>query len=155
MTGTLARAMPRSPTGAVETHRWEDRRTVTFRARVRAYGRQWRITFGTNHEGWNEDRARVELDIILEKIKRGTWEPPSKRRVERDDLDRHETVRVTAYRWWQRRRAELAPNTRLDYRWRLAHLVRQSATRRAPASTPARSTTSGSSSSGAGSRRGR
>jgi hypothetical protein len=117
--------MPRRATGAVETHRWEDGKTVTFRARVRAYGRQWRVAFGTNHEGWSEDRARVELDLILDKVKRGTWEPPSKRHEERDDLDPHEAVRVTAYRWWQRRKAELAPNTRLDYRWRLDHLVRR------------------------------
>jgi integrase len=125
MQGTLARPMPRPATGAVETHRWKDGKTVSFRARVRAYGRQWRVAFGTNHEGWSEDRARVELDLILDKVKRGTWEPPSKRHEQRDDLDPHEAVRVTAYRWWQRRRADLAPNTRLDYRWRLDHLVRR------------------------------
>jgi integrase len=116
--------MPRPPTGTIETHPWNDGRTVTFRARVRAYGRQWRIHFGTNHEGWNEERARVELDVILEKVMRGTWEPPARRRQERDELDRHETLRITAYRWWQRRKTELAPNTRLDYQWRLGHLVR-------------------------------
>lgn len=52
----------------IEIHVWKDGRTVTFRARVRAYGRQWRIAFGTNHEGWSEERARVEMDAILEKI---------------------------------------------------------------------------------------
>jgi integrase len=31
---------------------------------------------------------------------------------------------VTASRWWQRRQAELAPNTHLDYRWRLDHVLR-------------------------------
>jgi integrase len=124
MPGTLAATMPRSASGAIETHRWEDGKTVIFRARVRAYGRQWRVPFGTNHEGWNEDRARVELDVILERIRRGTWKPPPDRRDERDDLDPHETVRVTAYRWWQRRKTELAPNTRLDYQWRLDHLMR-------------------------------
>lgn len=125
MQSRLALAMPRPATGTIETHRWNDGITVTFRARVRAYGRQWRIHFGTNHEGWNDDRARVELDVILEKVKRGTWEPPSKRMPERDELDLHETVRVTAYRWWQRRKTELAPTTRLDYQWRLGHLVGQ------------------------------
>lgn len=124
MQSTLAPAMPRQATGTIETHRWNDGKTVTFRARVRAHGRQWRIHFGTNHEGWNQDRARVELDAILEKVKRGTWEPPSKRLHECDELDPYETVRVTAYRWWQRRKTELAPNTRLDYQWRLGHLVR-------------------------------
>jgi integrase len=116
--------MPRPPTGTIETHPWNDGRTVTFRARVRAYGRQWRVHFGTNHEGWNEERARVEIDVILEKVRRGTWEPPVRRREERDELDPRETLRVTAYRWWQRRKTELAENTRLDYHWRLDHLVR-------------------------------
>ena len=31
---------------------------------------------------------------------------------------------MTASRWWQRRKVELAPNTRLDYRWRLDHVLR-------------------------------
>jgi hypothetical protein len=33
-------------------------------------------------------------------------------------------VHVTASRWWQRRKAELAPNTRLDYKWRLDYVLR-------------------------------
>jgi integrase len=124
MRGTLARPMPRAPTGMIETHPWNDGKTVTFHARVRAYGRQWRVHFGTNHEGWNEDRAQVEMDVILDKVRRGTWDPPVKGPQERDELDRHETLRVTAYRWWQRRKTELAENTRLDYQWRLGHVVR-------------------------------
>jgi hypothetical protein len=72
----------------IETHVWKDGRTVTFPARVRAYGRQWRIV-GTNHEGWSEERARVEMDAILEKIKRGTWEPPSTHDDRRDTRDPH------------------------------------------------------------------
>lgn len=62
--------------------------------------------------------------MILEKVRRGTWEPPARQRDERDELDPRETLRVTAYRWWQRRKTELTENTRLDYQWRLGHLVR-------------------------------
>jgi integrase len=124
MRGTLGRPMPRPPTGMIETLPWNDGKTVTYRARVRAYGRQWRVHFGTNHQGWNEARAQVEIDAILDKVRRGTWEPPARRREERDELDPRETLRVTAYRWWQRRKTELADNTRLDYQWRLDHLVR-------------------------------
>jgi hypothetical protein len=51
--------MPRTRTGTIEAHRWKDGRTVTYRARFPAYGRRWRIDFGTNHEGWSEQRARV------------------------------------------------------------------------------------------------
>jgi integrase len=111
-------------TGAIETHHWRDGRTVTVRARLRAYGRRYRIDFGTNHEGWSVERARVELDRILQQVERGTWEPPSRAGESAAALEGDETVHVTASRWWQRRNAELAPKTRLDYRWRLDHVLR-------------------------------
>lgn len=121
MSATLAGTMPRQSTGSVETHEWRDGKTITYRARFRAYGRRWRIDFGTNHEGWNEERARVELERIMGQIARGTWEPPpAEAPVE---LDRDETLHVTASRWWQRRESELAENTKLDYRWRLDHVL--------------------------------
>jgi integrase len=110
--------------GAIETHNWRDGRTVTIRARVRAYGRRYRVDFGTNHEGWSVERARVELDRILQQVERGTWEPPSSSNGSTNTVDAQETVHVTASRWWQRRKGELAPNTRLDYRWRLDHVLR-------------------------------
>jgi integrase len=97
---------------------------VTVRARLRAYGRRYRIDFGTNHEGWSVERARVELDRILQQVERGTWEPPSRTPKATTQLDGDETVHVTASRWWQRRKAELAPNTRLDYTWRLDYVLR-------------------------------
>jgi integrase len=115
--------MARRATGAIETHAWRDGRTVTVRARLRAYGRRYRIDFGTNHEGWSVERARVELDRILQQIERGTWEPPGPA-DSATALDGDETVHVTASRWWQRRKAELAPNTRLDYKWRLDYVLR-------------------------------
>lgn len=114
--------MPRQATGSVETYEWRDGKTVTYRARFRAYGRRWRTDFGTNQEGWNEERARVELERITGQIARGTWEPPAPSAPV--ELDRDETLHVTASRWWQRRETELAENTKLDYRWRLDHLLR-------------------------------
>jgi integrase len=116
--------MARKASGAIETHTWRDGRTVTVRARVRAYGRRYRIDFGTNHEGWSVERARVELDRILQQIERGTWEPPGRSEEPTTTLDGDENVHVTTSRWWQRRKAELATNTRLDYRWRLDYVLR-------------------------------
>lgn len=114
--------MPRQATGSIETHTWKDGRTVTFRARFRAYGRRWRIDFGTNHEGWSHERARVGLERIMGQVGRGTWEPPAPEAPA--EFERDETLHVTASRWWQRRESELAENTKLDYRWRLDHLLR-------------------------------
>lgn len=116
--------MPRRATGRIEPHEWADGRTVTFRLKVRAHGQRYTITLGTNHAGWSMERAQVELEQIMGHIERGTWEPPKKRAAVANELDRDETLRVTAYRWWQRRKTELATNTQLDYTWRLDHAVR-------------------------------
>ena len=116
--------MPRRATGRIEPHEWADGRTVTFRLKVRAEGRRYTITLGANHAGWSTERAQVELEQIMAQIERGTWQPPKKKAADATDLDRDETLRVTAYRWWQRRKSELASNTQLDYRWRLDHVVR-------------------------------
>jgi hypothetical protein len=110
--GGSANAMAPRARGAIETHAWRDGRTVTIRARVRAYGQRYRIDFGTNHEAWSVDRARVELDRILQQVERGTWEPPIRKGDASAAIDAEETVHVTASQWWQRRRTELAPNTR-------------------------------------------
>lgn len=123
MGGTLA-MMPRRATGTIEPHEWADRRTVTFRLKVRTDGKRYTISLGTNHEGWSMERARVELEQTMRQIERGTWEPPTSREAAPSDLDRGETLRVTAYRWWQRRKTELADNTQLDYKWRLEHVLR-------------------------------
>jgi integrase len=107
--------MPRPRTGSIESYEWKDGRTVTWRLRVRDRGRRFRIDLGTNHEGWNRERARAELERIMGQIERGTWRPP--RAATGPDLT--ETVHLTASRWWQRKEAELKPNAQADYRWRL------------------------------------
>ena len=124
MRASLA-TMPRRATGTITPHHWADGRTVTFRLKVRTDGVRYTITLGTNHEGWSTERAQVELEQIMRRIERGTWEPPARSETEApNQLDRNETVRVTAYRWWQRRKTELASNTELDYKWRLDHALR-------------------------------
>lgn len=116
--------MPRLATGAIETYEHKDGRTVTFRVRVRAYGRRWRVNLGTNHQGWSEPRARVELDRIMQQVERGTWEPPLRRtngKATEEVAD--ETFHVFASRWWAEKRATLRENAQADYEWRLAHLL--------------------------------
>ncbi len=36
--------------------------TVSYGARVRAYGRYEKVTFGTNKQGWNRTRAELETE---------------------------------------------------------------------------------------------
>jgi len=118
--------VPRQATGTVEEHRWKDGETVTFRARVPCRGRRPRVTFGTNHEGWSRERADVELERIMEKVRRGTWVPPDEAVPaprEPEAAVPSETIHVTLSRWWQAKQRDLTVNARADYRWRYEHIL--------------------------------
>jgi integrase len=116
--------MPRAATGTVESRPWRDGRTVTWRLRVRAGGRRHPIVLGTNHEGWSRERATAELERILARIERGTWEPPLAD-ADRDSIPSPptEALEVTLARWWQRKQRELRPATVRDYRWRIDYVL--------------------------------
>lgn len=122
MTATLPSAMPPRATGTIESHDHRDGRTVSFYLRVRADGQRHRLTLGTNHKGWNEERARVELERVLSRIERGTWTPPARSLPAPQPTS--ETFHRAVSRWWQRREVELSARTRTDYRWRIDHLLR-------------------------------
>ena len=55
---------------------WAAGETISFGAKVRAYGRCEKVTFGTNKEGWNRTRAELETKRIIQHTERGTWVPP-------------------------------------------------------------------------------
>jgi hypothetical protein len=50
-------AMARRATGTIETHPWRDGRTVTVRARLRAYDRRYRTSEPTTRAGASSERA--------------------------------------------------------------------------------------------------
>ena len=68
--------MPWPTTGQVTERPWANRKTITFGARLYAYGRRHRLVFGTNKQGWNRTRAEIELESIQQQVIRGTWVPP-------------------------------------------------------------------------------
>jgi hypothetical protein len=53
--------------------------------------------------------GRAARSRLLQQVEGGTWEPPSRIGDASAAIDAEETVHVTAPRWWQRRKAELAP----------------------------------------------
>jgi hypothetical protein len=67
--------MPRPNVGQVTERALNDRKTVTFGARLYAYGIRHRVVFGTNTQGWSRTRAEIELEDIQQQIDRGTWIP--------------------------------------------------------------------------------
>lgn len=110
--------MPKGATGTIESHEWKDGRTTSWSLRVRFEGQRYRIELGTNHKGWNEDRAVIALEKIIGEIERGTWTLPGSE-TEKSD----ETIHVTVSRFWQKKKTEpLAKKTKEDLRWR-ANLV--------------------------------
>ncbi len=124
--------MARRTMGHVFERAWADGETVSYGAKVRAYGRYEKVTFGTNTQGWNRTRAELETEKIVQQIERGTWVPP--RLEPREDrleevmaelgVQVDESFRVFAKRWWRSKQIGLDPDTVNDYEWRLGYLQR-------------------------------
>jgi integrase len=126
------RLMPAPSSGQLIEYLWRDGETVSYTARVHAYGRREHVTFGTSRHGWNHVRAELELERILQQIDRGVWvpprlEPPEDRAVttlSQLGVRTDETFEVFARRWWRSKRLQLEASTAHDYEWRLDYLRR-------------------------------
>jgi hypothetical protein len=124
--------MPRPTQGHVIERPWSDGKTVSYGAKVRAYGHYEKVTFGTNKQGWNRTRAELETERIIQQIERETWVPPRLESPE-DRLEQamsalgvrvDESFRVFADRWWRSKQLGLDEDTINDYEWRLGYLER-------------------------------
>jgi len=51
-----------------------------YALRFRVYGERRYLTLGYEHEGWDLDRANLELQNVLADVRRGLWVPPKKKR---------------------------------------------------------------------------
>jgi hypothetical protein len=49
---------------------------LSFAVRFRAYGKREYVTLGYGSDGWNRQRAEVELQNTLADVRRGLWRPP-------------------------------------------------------------------------------
>jgi integrase len=110
--------MARRATGAVTEHVGTDGRV--FRSiRFTAYGKRRFVSLGPVSLG----EAQNELRHVLADIERGIWQPaaPAAAPPEPDPVP---TFHEFAEQWWVRNERQLAPSTRVDYRWRLeSHLL--------------------------------
>lgn len=114
---------PRKATGIYEERPWKDGRTISYGCRVRYEGQQIRILFGTNWEGWSEQRARNEIERIVGQIERGTYKPPSHQATRPADRHGNDQEFLTfLYQWWMAKKLELTPRGVDDYLWRIGHL---------------------------------
>ena len=110
--------MPRRPTGQVVEHHGRGGRT--FRAlRFTAYGKRRYVSLGAV----SAEEAERALRHTMADVERGTWQPlqHAEPPPERETIP---SFHEYAEDWWLRNERQLAPNTQLDYRWRLeTHLL--------------------------------
>jgi integrase len=120
--------MGRPNSGEVTERPWKDGNTITFGARLYAYGRRHRLVFGTNLQGWNLTRAEIELESILQQVERGTWAPPEKKTSVKPAHDArpdgHQLFGAFARSFVEdKKHRGLDEDTVEDLEWRLGYLV--------------------------------
>ncbi|HME02865.1 MAG TPA: tyrosine-type recombinase/integrase [Solirubrobacteraceae bacterium] len=120
--------MARPTNGQVTERPWADGETITFGARLYAYGRRHRLVFGTNSQGWNRTRAEIELESILQRVLRGTWSPTERRTsvVKREAVrpDGHQPFAPFARKVADAKKSHgLDEDTIADLEWKLGYLV--------------------------------
>jgi integrase len=120
--------MGRPNSGEVTERLWKDDKTITFGARLYAYGHRHRLAFGTNSQGWNRTRAEIELESILQQVERGTWVPPEKRTSvapkETRRPDGHQLFGAFARRIIEAKKSHnLDDDTIADLEWKAGYLV--------------------------------
>lgn len=120
--------MARLNTGEVTRWPWKDGKTITFGARLCAYGRRHRLVFGTNTKRWNDVRAEIELESILQQVERGTWVPPQTRtsvvKTAAARPDGHQPFGPFARKVVDAKKSHgLDDNTIADLKWKLGYLI--------------------------------
>jgi integrase len=108
--------MARPATGQI-VERADATGTVRRSLRFRAGGRRHTVPLGAVSRA----DAERELAFVMADVARGTWQPAVQADVTLVEIP---TFHGFAEEWWVRNEKQLAPTTRLDYRWRLeVHLV--------------------------------
>jgi integrase len=90
-----------------------------FALRFRAYGKRQYLTLGTDAEGWDRQRAELELQNVLADVRRGIWRPVEPETVPSPPVD--VTFHEFASEWLEAVAPGLAEGTVARYRWQLTH----------------------------------
>lgn len=110
--------------GEVKVREWKSGRGYALR--FWAYGERQYVTLGHEHEGWDLDKAEVELQNVLADVRRGLWVPPKKKRRgarERAESGEAQPFGPFAVDLTESREGQVAEKTTKHERWALGHLV--------------------------------
>jgi len=110
--------------GEVKVREWKNGRSYALR--FWAYAERQYLTLGYEHDGWDLDKANVELQNVLADVRRGLWVPPKKKR--RGASDRAERGEAQPFGPFalgltDSRDGQVAERTTKHERWALGHLV--------------------------------
>jgi integrase len=112
--------MARLATGGVVPPRGRRR---SWAIRFQAYGKRHTMALGKPEEGWNRQRAEVELANVLADVRRGIWTPLAPD-PEPTEAQRELTLGEFAEDWFDGASQEWRPRTEELCRWRLdGHLL--------------------------------
>jgi integrase len=111
--------MARRPTGQVVEPGGKQR---SWALRFRAYGKRRFLSLGRPEDGWNRERAEVELRHVLAVVERGIWKPHEPKAIEAPA--EVPTFHEFASDWLAAKRPELRESSASDYEWTLcSHLL--------------------------------
>jgi integrase-like protein len=109
--------MARPATGQVLEYAGKRGKTFAIRFPLPSGARR-QVRLGREADGWTARRAEDELQAVLADLRRGR---PNERTV---DHKPDPLFAEFAFEWFERVRAELRPNTVLDYEWQITrHLL--------------------------------
>ena len=110
--------MPRPATGRIVERR-NAHGGISRTLRFHAYGKRRTMPLGQV----SRDEAERQLGFVLADVARGTWKPAGQALAPTSPVD-VPTFHDYADQWWLLHEGQLAPKTRIDYRWRLeVHLI--------------------------------
>jgi hypothetical protein len=102
----------RRPVGEVKKI-WRKRdRQWRFALRIWWQGERVWVPLGLETDGWNDYRAKLELEDVVREIEAGVWRPPPS---PLDANDRDPTFHEFATLWLDEKEADLERNTYADY----------------------------------------
>jgi integrase len=110
--------------GEVKVREWKSGRGYALR--FWAYAERQYLTLGYEHEGWDLDKANLELQNVLADVRRGLWVPPKKKRRgarERAESGEAQPFGPFAVDLTESRAGQVAEKTTKHERWALGHLV--------------------------------
>ena len=111
--------------GEVKVREWKSGRGYALR--FWAYGERQYVTLGHEREGWDLDKANVELQNVLADVRRGLWVPPAKKKP-RGTSDKSRPDRVPNFGPFAAdltaaREGQVSEETTNHEKWALGHLV--------------------------------